>query len=170
LIDVPPDADSYKPKQLFNWIPLLFCSDERVLLQRLPTGIFWVVDMRSSRRIVAAVWVLIALAPSAFTQPSVICVESSGRISYGCNDVVPDETRMNLAVPVQFGFSSEDCGFCHDYTVDQTLTQLFAHSAPTLPVTPAHEIVLRQYHSPVLAALLPVPVIDSSGGISPLKC
>ena len=126
--------------------------------------------MRSSRRIVAAVWVLIALAPSAFTQGNVICVESSGRISYGCNDVVPDEMRVNLAVPVQFGFSSEDCGFCHDYTVGQTVTQAFQNWVPTLPVTPAHEMVLQPYYSPVQNGLLPVPIIDSSGGISPLKC
>lgn len=125
--------------------------------------------MRSSRRIVAAVWVLIALAPSAFTQPNVICVESSGQISYGCNDVVPDETRMNLAVPVQFGFSSEDCGFCHDYTVDQTVTQSLQHLVLPLTVTVVHRIVLQHTHS-VKNALLPVPVIDSSGGISPLKC
>lgn len=126
--------------------------------------------MRSSRRIVAAVWVLIALAPSAFAQPNVICVESSGQISYGCNDVVPDEVRVNFAVPVQFGVSSKDCGFCHDYTVGQTLAQLLVHPVPTLPVTPAHENLLRQYHAPVLNALRPVPAIDSSGGISPLKC
>ena len=126
--------------------------------------------MRSSRRIVAAVWVLIALAPSAFAQPNVVCVESSGQVSYGCNDVVPDEMRVNPAVPVQYGFSSENCGLCHDYTVGQALTQLLVHSVPTLPVTPAHETLLRQYHSPVLNAILPVPAIDSSGGISPLKC
>ena len=126
--------------------------------------------MRGSRRIVAAVWVLIALAPSAFTQPNVICVESSGRISYGCNDVVPDEMHVNLAVPVQLGFSSEDCGVCHDYTVGQTVTQAFHSWVPNLPVTPALEIVLRPYCSPVEDRLLPVPVIDSSGGISPLKC
>lgn len=128
-----------------------------------------VVDMRSSHRIVAAVWVLIALAPSVFTQTNVICVESSGRISYGCNDVVPDEMRVSLA-PVQFGFSSEDCGLCHDYTVGQTVTQAFQNWVPTLPVTPGREIGLRPYHSPVQTGLLPVLVIDSSGGISPLKC
>jgi hypothetical protein len=126
--------------------------------------------MRSSRRIVAAVWVLIALAPSAFSQPNVICVESSGRISYGCNDVVPDEMRVNLAVPVQFGFSFEDCGLCHDYTVGQTVTQAFQNWVPTLPVTPVREIGLRPYHSPVENGLLSVPVIASSGGVSPLKC
>ena len=126
--------------------------------------------MRSSGRIVAAVWVLIALAPSAFAQPNVICVESSGQISYGCNDVVPDEVRVNLAVPIQFGFSSKDCGFCHDYTVGQTSSQLSEHSVPTLVVTPAHETLLRQYDFPVLNALLPGIAIDSSGCISPLKC
>ena len=125
--------------------------------------------MRGSRRIVAAVWVLIALAPTAFTQPNVICVESSGRVSYGCNDVVPDEMRVSMA-PVQFGLSSEDCGFCRDYEVGQTVTQGALHFAPILPVTSAHEIVLRPYYFPVQNELLPVPVIDSSGGISPLKC
>lgn len=126
--------------------------------------------MRSSRRIVAAVWVLIALAPSAFTQPNVICVESSGRVSYGCNDVVPDEIRVNLAAPVQFGFSLEDCGLCHDYTVGQAVTQSSQQLVLLLPVTTVHQIVLRRCLSPVLSALLPVPAIDSSGGISPLKC
>ena len=126
--------------------------------------------MKGSRRIVAAVWVLIALAPSAFTQPNVICVESSGRISYGCNDVVPDEMRVNLAVPVHFGFSSEDCGFCHDYIVGQTVTQASQNWAPSLPVRSVHEIGLRSQHPPVQNGLLPVPIIDSSGGISPLKC
>lgn len=126
--------------------------------------------MRSSRRIVAAVWVLIALAPSAFAQPNVICVESSGRISYGCNDVVPDEIRVKLAIPAECGFSSEDCGFCHDHTVGQTLTQPLEHLVPPLPVTAAHEIVLRQAYSSVQNALFPVPFIDSSGAISPLKC
>ena len=125
--------------------------------------------MMSSRRILAAVWVLIALAPSAFTQPNVICVESSGRISYGCNDVVPDEMRVSLA-PVQFGCSSEDCGFCHDYEVGQTITQGAFYFVPTVPVTPARGIVLRQYQSRLQEAILLVPVIDSSGGISPLKC
>lgn len=129
-----------------------------------------VIDMRSSRRIVVAVWVLIAFAPSAFTQSNVICVESSGRIGFGCNDLVSDEMGVNLAVPVQVGFPSQDCGFCHDYTVGETVMQAFQNSVPTLPVTPAHEIVLRPYHSPVLNVLLPVPATDSSGSILPLKC
>lgn len=126
--------------------------------------------MRSSRRIVAAVWVLIALAPSAFAQPNVICVESSGQISYGCNDVVPDEVRGNLAVPAQFGFFSEDCGFCHDYTAGQTVTQSLQHLVLPLKVTVVHQIALQHIHSSVKNALLPVPTIDSSGNISPLKC
>jgi len=128
------------------------------------------IDMRSSRRIVVAVWILIVLAPSAFTQPNVICVESSGRISYGCNDVVPDDMRVSLAVPVQFGFSSQDCGSCHDYTVGKTVTQAFQNWVPTLPLTPLHELGLLSYYSPFQNGLLSVPVIDSSGGISPLKC
>ena len=126
--------------------------------------------MRGSRRIVAAVWVLIALAPSAFTQPNVICVESSGRVNYGCNDVVPDEIRANLAVPAPLGVSSEDCGFCHDYTVGQTVTHAFDNWVPTLPVTAEHEMMLQPYYSPVQNGLIPIPIIDSSGGISPLKC
>lgn len=126
--------------------------------------------MNRSRRIFAAILVLTALVPTAFGRSNIICIESSGRISYGCNDVVPDEMRANPAIPVPRGFSSEDCGFCHDYTVGQTLTQPFEHLVPPLPVTALHEIVLPQSHSSLRAALLPVPVIDSSGSISPLKC
>lgn len=126
--------------------------------------------MNRSCRIFAAILVLTALVPTAFGRSNIICVESSGRISYGCNDVVPDEMRANPAIPVQFGFSSEDCGFCHDYTVGQTVTQPFEHLLPPFPVTGLHEIALRPSHSSIQDALLPVPVIDSSGRISPLKC
>ena len=126
--------------------------------------------MKRSCRIFAAILVLTGLVPTAFGRSNIICVEASGRISYGCNDVVPDEMRANPTIPVQFGFSSEDCGFCRDYTVGQTLTQPFTHLAPPVPVTASDEIVLRQSHSSVQNALLSVPVIDSSGSISPLKC
>ena len=126
--------------------------------------------MNRSSRIFAAILVLTTLVPTTFVRSNIICVESSGRISYGCDDVVPDEMRTKPAIPVQFGFSSEDCGFCHDYAVGHTLTQPFERLVPPLPVKASREIVLGQFHSLIKDALLPVPVIDTSGSISPLKC
>jgi hypothetical protein len=126
--------------------------------------------MRSSCRIVAAVWVLIALAPSAFAQPNVICVESSGRISYSCNDVVPDDVAARFAVPTHLGLSSEDCGFCHDYAVGQAVTQSFQDLVLPVPLIGPHQEAFFQRVSALLNESQAVAFLDSSGIISPLKC
>jgi hypothetical protein len=121
-------------------------------------------------RVLAAALALITLAPTVFGQPSLICVESSGRISYGCNDVVPDDIAARLAVPTHLGLSSEDCGFCHDYAVGQAVTQSFHDSALPVPVIGLHQEVFSLRISTLLNESQPVPLLDSSGSISPLKC
>ena len=121
-------------------------------------------------RIFAAVLVLTALAQTSFGGPNIICVESSGRVSYGCNDVVPDEASAGLATRVEWGLSSQDCGFCHDYTVGQAVTQSFQDSALPVPVIGQHEMVFSQGVSTLQNESHPIAVLDSSGTISPLKC
>ena len=126
--------------------------------------------MNSPCRIVAAVLILIALVPTTFSRPNVICVESSGRISYGCNDVVPDEMRVRFAVGDQLGFSSHDCGICHDYTVGQAVGPSFHDSAAPVAVTALHEVEPSNLVSTLRDMSRPVALLDSSGSISPLKC
>jgi len=128
------------------------------------------VNMSSSYRIGAAVLILIALLPTTLSRPNVICVESSGRITYGCNDVVPDEMSVHRAVPVQCGFSSIDCGMCHDYAVGQAVSHSFQDSAPPVPVIGLHPAVPFRLVSTLRKIPQPVAFLDSSGGISPLKC
>lgn len=126
--------------------------------------------MSPLRRIFAAILVLTALLPTTFGRVNVICVESSGRISFGCDDIVPDELRVGSgSVPLQLGSSSQDCGFCHDYIVGQAVTQSVHISAsPVLVIGQldvlSHPISADQEESK------PVPILDSSGSISPLKC
>lgn len=126
--------------------------------------------MNRSCRIFAAVLVLTTLVPTAFGRTNIICVESSGRISYGCNDVVPDEVSAGLTTPAELGLSSQDCGFCHDYTVGQAVTQSFQDLALPVPVIGQHEVVFSQRVFTFLNESQPVAVLDSSGTISPLKC
>ena len=129
------------------------------------------IAMNRSRRIFAAMLVLTALVPTAFVHSNIICVEASGRISYGCNDVVPDEMLVRLAaVPLQLGLSSQDCGFCHDYTVGQAVTQSLQHSALPVPITRLHQEVFSQRAFTFLNESRPIALLDSSGSISPLKC
>lgn len=119
-------------------------------------------------RILAAVLVLSALMPNAFGRPNIICVEASGRISYGCNDLVPDEVNVHHALPVSLGVGSQDCGFCHDDTIGQAITQSFQILA--LPVALIHRLVVPQRLSLLQTQTSPVGLVDSSGCILPLKC
>ena len=121
-------------------------------------------------RILAAVLVLTALVPTILGRPNLICIESSGRTSYGCNDLVPDEVSARLALPVTLGACSQDCGFCHDYTIGQAVTQ--SRQTLVLPVAliGVHGLVLPQRVSILQIQAFPVPPVDSSGSISPLKC
>ena len=126
--------------------------------------------MRPSLRILAAVLVLTALMPSGWGRPSVICVEASGRISYGCNDLVPDEVNAHLAVPITLGECSQECGFCHDYTVGQVVTQSFR----TLALPVAAIVVGRLFLPQRVFAFEDHPsalaIVDRSGNPLPLKC
>lgn len=122
-------------------------------------------------RIFAAVLVLAALVPTALGgRANVICIESSGRISFGCNDVVPDEMAARFAGPTHLGLSSEDCGFCHDYTVGQAVTQSLLDSALPVPIIGPHQEVFSPHVPAFLNESQPVAVLDSSGSASPLKC
>ena len=126
--------------------------------------------MMHSVRILAAILVLTALVPTIAGQPNLICVESSGRTSYGCNDLIPDEVSARLASPVTLGTCSQDCGFCHDYALGQTVTQSFQ----TLTLSVALIEVLRLI-SPLRVSMLQaqsfcIGIVDSSGSVSPLKC
>ena len=120
-------------------------------------------------RILAAVLALTGVS-TTLGRTNIICVESSGRISYGCNDLVPDEMSVRLAVPVTLGACSQDCGFCHDYTIGQTVTQSFQTLALPVALIGAHRFVLPQSVSMLQTKSSPVALFDSSGSISPLKC
>ena len=127
--------------------------------------------MNRFRRIFAAVLVLAALVPTALGgRANVICIESSGRISFGCNDVLPDEIAARFAGPTHLGLSSEDCGFCHDYTVGQAHIQSLFDSALPVPIVGLHQEVFSQHVSLLLNESQPVAILDSSGTISPRKC
>jgi hypothetical protein len=121
-------------------------------------------------RILAAVLVLSALMPNAFGRPNVICIESSGRISYSCNDLVPDELNVHHTLPASLGVGSEDCGFCHDYTIGQAVTQSFQTLALPVALIEVHRLDLPQRLSMLQTHSSPVAIVDSSGSISPLKC
>ena len=121
-------------------------------------------------RILAAVSVLTALMPNAFGRPNLICVESSGRTSYGCNDLVPDEVSARLASPITLGLCSQDCGFCHDYTLGQSVTQCFQTLALPVALTGVPQLVVPLRVSMLQAHSFRVLIVDSSGSILPLKC
>ena len=121
-------------------------------------------------RILAVVLVLTALMPNAFGRPNLICVESSGRITYACNDLVPDEVNVHLALPVSLGVGLQDCGFCHDYTIGQAVTQSFHTLALPVALVGMYPLVLLRCVPISQTQSSPVAVVDSSGSISPLKC
>lgn len=135
----------------------------------MPSGMLHTQRMTRFRRIFAAIVVLSALVPATSARGNVICVESSGRISYGCDDIVPDELRVS-GVPLSFGFSSQDCGFCHDYIVGQAVIQSFHVSAIPILINEHLDVVLCHPLSPAKYEAKPVPILDSSGSIPPLKC
>jgi hypothetical protein len=126
--------------------------------------------MTHSLRILAAVLVLTGFVPTILGRPNLICVESSGRTSYGCNDLVPDELSARLALPVSLGVCSEDCGFCHDYTIGQAVTQSLQTLALPVPLIEMHRLALPRFVAMLQIQSFLVPPVDSSGSISPLKC
>jgi hypothetical protein len=126
--------------------------------------------MTHSLRILAAVLVLAGLVPATLGAQSLICIESSGRISYGCNDLVPDEVSARLALPVTLETCLQACGFCHDYIIDQAVTRSFQTLALPAALIGMHRLVLPQRVSMLQTQSFPVALFDSSGNISPLKC
>jgi len=125
--------------------------------------------VKSRIRILGAVLALYTLLPSVLGRPNIICVESSGRVSYGCNDLIPDELAARLGGPASAGLSSQDCGFCHDFVVGQAT----AHSVQVLaaPIRAVvHDLQALAQHNSITSDLsFPVSIIDSSGN-PPLKC
>lgn len=129
------------------------------------------IEMSRSRRIFAAILVLAALVPTASGgRANVICIESSGRISFGCNDVVPDEIAARFTGPTHLGLSSDDCGFCHDYTVGQAVNQSILDLALPALVVGLHQQDFCKHSSALLIESRPVAILDSSGNVAPLKC
>jgi hypothetical protein len=121
-------------------------------------------------RILAAVLVLTALAPAILGRPDLICVEASGKVSYGCNDLVPDDMNVHLALPVTLGSFLQDCGFCHDYVIGQVVTQSFQTLALPVAQVGVHLLVLAKRLSMLQPQSFPVGIADNSGSTPPLKC
>lgn len=121
-------------------------------------------------RILAAVLALTGVVSTTLGRANIICVESSGRISYGCNDLFPDEMIARLALPVTQAASSQDCEFCQDYVVGQAVTQSFHTLALPLALVGVCPLVLPQHVSILQAQSSPVAFLDTSGCVSPLKC
>jgi hypothetical protein len=126
--------------------------------------------VNSRFRILAAVLTMMTLVPAAFGHDNVICVESSGRVSYGCEDVVPDEMAASVEVGFQAGLFSEDCGPCHDFTVGQAIPQSAELSVVPTPVIESWHVVPIGSCIAPCGLLLPVSAIDSSGSLPPQKC
>lgn len=126
--------------------------------------------MRRSCRILVAIFVLAGLLPTAFGRPNIVCIEASGRVSFGCKDVIPDEVAIRLAVPIS-GFGSQACGFCHDFGIGQATTHAHQDLAPPVGIIrAAYELILSRPASMVQHQSFRVPILDSSGSNSPLKC
>lgn len=125
--------------------------------------------MKSRTRILVALLALAALVPTAFGRPNIICVETSGRVNYGCKDLIPDELAARLGIPAQFGMSSQDCGFCHDFVVGQATAHSMHVLAPPIRAIDWRLLALVQYNSVTSVLLFPDSIFDSSGN-SPLKC
>jgi hypothetical protein len=126
--------------------------------------------VKSRFRILAAVLTMMTLVSAAFGHDNVICVESSGRVSYGCEDVVPDEMAASVEVGFQAGLFSEDCGPCHDFTVGQAVPQSSDLSTVPIPVIESWHVVPSCSGIASCGLLLPKPPIDTSGSIPPLRC
>ena len=126
--------------------------------------------MHHSCRILVAVLVLAGILPTALGRPSIVCVEATGRVSLGCNDVVPDEIAVRMAGPI-FGFGSQACDFCHDFAIGQAVTHSNQEFVRPVGMTrTAYEQALPNPISVVQHQSFPVPILDSSGSSSPLKC
>lgn len=125
--------------------------------------------MKISIRILGAVLALCTLLPSALGRPNIICVESSGRVSFGCDDLIPDELAAQFEGPASAGISSQDCGFCHDFVVGQATAHSIDVLAAPIRAINRHLLVLVQFNSITSALSFPVSIIDSSGNL-PLKC
>jgi len=129
---------------------------------------FTVTVVKSYARILAAFLALAALGPSAFGSPNIICIESSGRVSYGCKDLIPDELAARLGIPAQFGMFAQDCGFCHDYVVGQATTNSSDCVAVPTHTPDCHLPALVEDNFITSDLSFPVSIIDSSGNL-PLK-
>ena len=125
--------------------------------------------MKSRIRILGALLALYGLLPSVLGRPNIICVESSGRVSYGCDDLVPDELAARFGVPASAGLSAQDCGFCHDFVVGQVIAHSVDILAAPIRAIDNHLLSLVQHNSIASALSFPVSIIDSSGN-PPLKC
>ena len=128
------------------------------------------VRMSSYYRIVATMLVLVGLVSTSVSCTNVICLELSGRIGYGCDDVVPDDMLVKLGTAVQFGFPSQDCGTCHDYAVGQAVSQPSQDSALPVPLIGLHQVVPSRLVANLRDVPRPIALLDSSGGNSLLKC
>jgi hypothetical protein len=125
--------------------------------------------VKSRIRILGAVLALYTLLPSVLGRPNIICVESSGRVSYGCDDLVPDELAARFGVPASAGLSAQDCGFCHDFVVGQVIAHSIYILAAPIRAIDSHLLALVQHNSITSDLSFPVSIIDSSGN-PPLKC
>lgn len=133
----------------------------------------WYVEgagMKRASNILAAVLALVTLVPNAFGRPNVICVESSGRTSSGCEDVLPDDMVARIAVPPHIGLALQGCGFCHDFNVGNAVSHSFQDLALPTPVIDPVQVVPSRVVENFQDVLRPIALLDSSGGISLLKC
>ncbi len=126
--------------------------------------------MTRASNILAAVLALVTLVPTAFGRPNVICVESSGRTSFGCDDVLPDDMVARIAVPPHLNSSLQGCGFCHDFNLGNAVGHSFQDLALPTPVIDSHQVVPSRVVESLQDLLQPVALLDSSGRNSLLKC
>ena len=127
--------------------------------------------MKRASNILAAVLALITLVPTAFGRPDVLCVESSGRTSFGCADLLPDDMVVpHIANPPHFGLSLQGCGFCHDFNVATAVSHSFQDLALPTPVMDLLQVVPSRVVDNFREVRQPVTLLDSSGGRSLLKC
>ena len=126
--------------------------------------------MKRASNILAAVLALITLVPTAFGRPNVICVESSGRTSFDCADVLPDDMVARVAVPSQFRLPLQGCGFCHDFNLGNAVSHSFQDLALPTPLIDPQQGVPSRVVENLQGVLQPVALLDSSGRVSLLKC
>lgn len=167
LLDCPPSEQPLHPSASVRATEYA----EEVAPTRCSLLSCW-LDMRHSCRVLVAILVLAGLLPTAFGRTNIVCLEASGRVSFGCNDIVPDEVAVRLAVRIPIlGFGSEACGFCHGFAIGQAVThsnQDLVHAVGM--ITAPYHLALSQPTSMIQHQSFPVPILDSSGSSSPLKC